>query len=195
VVTVPLVLLAIPSVIIGFMAIEPMLFGDFFKGVITVDEARHPAMLKLSEAFHGAVAMGTHGFVAVPTWMAVAGVALSYYMYIINPALPAAIKRALQPLHTLLDNKYYLDWINENIIARGARGLGIALWKGGDQALIDGAVVNGSWKVVGTPRRRAARPADRLPLPLRVGHDFGRVPAHDLLRVAQQVREEEKWVC
>ncbi|GAB2726911.1 NADH-quinone oxidoreductase subunit L [Melaminivora jejuensis] len=148
VVTVPLVLLAIPSVIIGFMAIEPMLFGDFFKGVITVDEARHPAMLKLSEAFHGAVAMGTHGFVAVPTWMAIAGVALSYYMYIINPALPAAIKRALQPLHTLLDNKYYLDWINENIIARGARGLGIALWKGGDQALIDGAVVNGSWKLM-----------------------------------------------
>ncbi|WP_313071057.1 NADH-quinone oxidoreductase subunit L [Melaminivora sp.] len=148
VVTLPLVLLAIPSVVIGFIAIGPMLFGDFFSGVITVDEARHPAMAHLREAFHGAVAMGTHGFVAVPTWMAIAGVALSYYMYIVNPALPAALKRGLQPIYTLLDNKYYMDWINENIVARGARGLGIALWKGGDQAVIDGAVVNGSWKLM-----------------------------------------------
>ncbi len=148
VVTVPLILLAIPSVVIGFIAIGPMLFGDFFNGVITVDEARHPAMAHLREAFHGAVAMGTHGFVALPTWMAIAGVALSYYMYLVNPALPAAIKRTFQPVYTLLDNKYYLDWINENIIARGARGLGLALWKGGDQALIDGAVVNGSWKLM-----------------------------------------------
>ena len=148
VVTLPLVLLAVPSVIIGFIAIGPMLFGDFFNGVITVDEARHPAMAQLREAFHGAMAMGTHGFVALPTWMALAGVALSYYMYLVNPALPAAIQRSFQPIYRLLDNKYYMDWINENIVARGARGLGIAFWKGGDQALIDGAVVNGSWKLM-----------------------------------------------
>ncbi len=149
VVTVPLVLLAIPSVVIGFLAIQPMLFGDFFKDVIFVDAAKHPAMAELSEMFHGPVAMALHGLQAAPFWLALAGVALSYYMYMVNPALPAAIKRACMPIYTLFENKYYLDWINENIIARGARALGTGLWKGGDQAVIDGAVVNGSWKVVG----------------------------------------------
>ncbi len=149
VVTVPLVLLAIPSVVIGFLAIQPMLFGDFFKDVIFVDAAKHPAMAELSEMFHGPVAMALHGLQAAPFWLALAGVALSYYMYMVNPALPAAIKRACMPIYVLFENKYYLDWINENIIARGARALGTGLWKGGDQAVIDGAVVNGSWKVVG----------------------------------------------
>ncbi|MDA8448880.1 NADH-quinone oxidoreductase subunit L [Acidovorax sp. NCPPB 3859] len=149
VVTVPLVLLAIPSVVIGFLAIQPMLFGDFFKDVIFVDAARHPAMAELSEMFHGPVAMALHGLQAAPFWLALAGVALSYYMYMVNPALPAAIKRTCMPIYVLFENKYYLDWINENIIARGARALGTGLWKGGDQAVIDGAVVNGSWKVVG----------------------------------------------
>ncbi|WP_208912562.1 NADH-quinone oxidoreductase subunit L [Paracidovorax avenae] len=149
VVTVPLVLLAIPSVVIGFLAIQPMLFGDFFKDVIFVDAAKHPAMAELSEMFHGPVAMALHGLQAAPFWLALAGVALSYYMYMVNPALPAAIKRTCMPIYVLFENKYYLDWINENIIARGARALGTGLWKGGDQALIDGAVVNGSWKVVG----------------------------------------------
>ncbi len=149
VVTLPLILLAVPSVVIGFLYVQPMLFGDFFKDVIFVDAARHPAMAAIAEAFHGPMAMATHGLMTLPFWLAAAGVALSYYMYMVNPALPAAIKRTFQPIYTLLDNKYYLDWINENIVARGARGLGIALWKGGDQALIDGAVVNGSWKLVG----------------------------------------------
>jgi NADH-quinone oxidoreductase subunit L len=81
--------------------------------------------------------------------LALAGVALSYYMYMINPALPARIQRMVQPLYALLDNKYYMDWINENVFARGARLLGTGLWRGGDRALIDGAVVNGSWKLVG----------------------------------------------
>ena len=66
-----------------------------------------------------------------------------------NPALPAGIKRTFQPIYTLLENKYYLDWFNENVLARGARLMGVGLWKGGDQALIDGALVNGSWKLVG----------------------------------------------
>jgi NADH-quinone oxidoreductase subunit L len=70
-------------------------------------------------------------------------------MYMVNPALPAAIKRALQPIYTVLENKYYMDWFNENVLARGARGLGLGLWKVGDQAIIDGALVNGSWKLVG----------------------------------------------
>jgi NADH-quinone oxidoreductase subunit L len=149
VVWLPLVLLAIPSVVIGFMTIEPMLFGEFFKQAIFVDGAKHHAMKELEEAFHGPVAMAIHGLQAAPFWLALAGVVLSYYMYMINPALPAAIKRACDPIYRLLENKYYLDWINENIIARGARALGTGLWKGGDQALIDGAVVNGSWKVIG----------------------------------------------
>ena len=149
VITLPLVLLAIPSVVIGFMTIQPMLFGDFFKGVIFVDAAKHPAMAELADFFHGPVAMALHGLTAAPFWLAMAGVALSYYMYLVNPALPAAIKRTFQPIYTLLENKYYLDWINENILARGARALGTGLWKVGDQAIIDGALVNGSWKLVG----------------------------------------------
>jgi len=149
VVTVPLVLLAIPSVIIGIMAINPMLYGEFFKDVIFVDAARHHAMTELAEHFHGPLAMALHGLQTAPFWLALAGVAASYYMYMVNPALPAAIQRVCQPIHTLFENKYYLDWINENIIARGARCLGTGLWKGGDQVLIDGGVVNGSWKLVG----------------------------------------------
>jgi NADH-quinone oxidoreductase subunit L len=149
VVTVPLVLLAIPSVVSGFLFIGPMLFGDFFKDAIFVDLAKHPAMEELAQAFHGPVAMAVHGLQAAPFWLALAGVALAYYMYLVNPALPAAIKRRLHPLYVLMDNKYYLDWINENIIARAARILGTVLWKGGDRAIIDGTVVNGSWKIVG----------------------------------------------
>ena len=149
VVTVPLVLLAIPSVVVGFMFIQPMLFGDFFKDVIFVDAVKHPAMAKLGEIFHGPVAMALHGLQTAPCWLALAGVALSYYMYMVNPALPAGIKARVQPLYRLLENKYYLDWINENILAKGARALGVGLWKVGDQAIIDGGVVNGSWKLVG----------------------------------------------
>ncbi len=149
VVTVPLVLLAIPSVVIGYMTIDPMLFGAFFKDAIFVDAERHHVMKELGEAFHGPVAMAMHAFSTLPFWLALGGVVVSYYMYMINPAVPAAIKRAFQPLHTLLENKYYMDWINENILARAARGLGLGLWKGGDQAIIDGGLVNGSWKLVG----------------------------------------------
>jgi len=148
VVTVPLLLLAIPSVVIGFMTVQPMLFGDFFKGAIFVDAGKHHAMAELAKAFHGPVEMAVHALTTMPFWLAAAGVAASYYMYLVNPAVPAAIQRAVQPLHTLLVNKYYMDWINENILARAARGLGVGLWKGGDQGVIDGAVVNGSARLV-----------------------------------------------
>jgi NADH-quinone oxidoreductase subunit L len=145
----PLALLAISSVVIGAGALKPMLLGNFFQGAIHVDEARHPAMTELVEGAHDWAAMALHGFAALPFWLALIGVALSWYMYLVNPALPAAIKRACQPVYTLMENKYYMDWINENIIARGARWVGTGLWKGGDRALIDGAVVDGSWKLVG----------------------------------------------
>jgi NADH-quinone oxidoreductase subunit L len=148
VVWVPLVLLAVPSVLIGYFTIEPMLFGDFFKDVIFVNHALHPSMEELSSEFHGATAMAVHSLTSLPFWLAVAGVVTSYVFYMLYPAIPAAIQSALRPIHTLLENKYYLDWINENLLARGARMLGSGLWKVGDQALIDGAVVNGSWRVV-----------------------------------------------
>jgi NADH-quinone oxidoreductase subunit L len=149
VVTVPLILLAIPSVLIGYLTIQPMLFGDFFKDAIFVNAQLHPAMKELGEAFHGPVAMALHGLSTLPFWLAVAGVAMSYVFYMLKPEWPAAIKKTFLPIFNLLENKYYLDWINENILARGARVLGTGLWKGGDQAIIDGTVVNGSWKLVG----------------------------------------------
>jgi NADH-quinone oxidoreductase subunit L len=148
VVTLPLILLAIPSVVIGYLTIGPMLFGDFFKGVIFIDNEKHAAMQVLTKAFHGPAQMAWHALSTLPFWLAVAGVASSYYMYMINPALPTAIKARVQPIYTLLENKYYLDWFNENVLARGARALGTGLWKGGDQFLIDGTLVNGSWKLV-----------------------------------------------
>ncbi|GAB3474425.1 NADH-quinone oxidoreductase subunit L [Polaromonas eurypsychrophila] len=149
VVTAPLVLLAIPSVVIGFMSIDAMLFGDFLKDAIIVNADKHPAMAELAKIFHGPAQMALHGLMTAPFWLALAGVASAYYMYMVNPALPAAIKRRVEPLYTLLENKYYMDWFNENVLARGARGLGIGLWKGGDEKMIDGALVNGSWKLVG----------------------------------------------
>ena len=148
VITVPLVLLAIPSVLIGYWTIQPMLFGEFFKDAIFVNADIHKAMEVLREEFHGPAQLALHGVMAAPFWLALAGVALSYYLYMVNPALPTAIKARVQPIYTLLENKYYLDWFNENVLARGARAMGTALWKGGDQAVIDGALVNGSWKLV-----------------------------------------------
>ncbi len=149
VVTAPLLLLAFPSVVIGFLTIGPMLFGDFFKDSIFVDAVKHPAMAELAKIFHGPVQMALHGLMTAPFWLALAGVALSYYMYMLNPALPAAIKSKFEPVYKLLENKYYMDWFNENVLARGARMLGTGLWKGGDQGVIDGFLVNGSWRLIG----------------------------------------------
>jgi len=149
VVTVPLLLLAIPSVVIGYFTIDAMLFGDFLKDAIFVNEDKHEAMHELGHAYHGAIAMAMHAFSTAPFWLAFAGVVSAYYMYMINPAVPTAIKRVCMPIYTLFENKYYMDWINENILARGARALGTGLWKGGDQSVIDGGIVNGSWKLVG----------------------------------------------
>ncbi len=155
VVTLPLVLLAIPSVLIGYFTIEPMLYGDFFKDAIMVNADKHPVMVELAEAFHGPLAMAEHALTSVPFMLAMAGVVVSWYMYLINPKVPAFFAKVLRPLILILENKYFMDWINENILARGARLLGTGLWKGGDRALIDGLLVNGSWKVVGWVSRIA----------------------------------------
>ena len=148
VVTLPLVLLAIPSVFIGFIAIGPMLFGDFFKGVVFVS-AEHHAMSELAKAFHGPAEMAIHALTTAPFWLAVAGVASAYYCYMINPRVPAWFYNTFKSVHTLLDNKYYMDKINELVFAAGARGIGRGLSKVGDQTLIDGLIVNGSANAVG----------------------------------------------
>ena len=149
VVMAPLVLLAIPSVVIGFWTIQPLLFGDFFKDAIFVDGARHGAMAALQSQFHGATAMALHGLQTLPFWLAVAGVVVAWWFYLKQPSIPAAIGRALAPVVRILENKYYLDWFNEHVLAAGARALGRGLWKGGDVALIDGVLVNGSARAVG----------------------------------------------
>ena len=148
VVTAPLILLAIPSVVVGFLFIQPMLHGEFFKGAIVVDAARHPAMKELGEMFHGAAAMALHGLMTAPFWLALAGVVTAWWFYLKQPSIPVAIGRALGPVVRVLENKYYLDWFNEHVLAKGARMLGMGLWKGGDQAVIDGAI-NGSAGAIG----------------------------------------------
>ncbi len=149
VVTLPLVLLAIPSAVIGIWAVAPMLFGGFFDKVIVVDGGRHPAMAQIASHFHGAVALGLHAVATPAFWLALAGVVAAWYCYMVNPRLPEAIRSSAGGLHRLLENKYYLDRFNEIVFAGGARLLGRGLWRGGDQALIDGLAVNGSARLVG----------------------------------------------
>jgi NADH-quinone oxidoreductase subunit L len=148
VVTAPLLLLAAPSVVIGFLTIEPMLFGSFFKDAIVVDAAKHGAMAELAKNFHGAAAMALHGLMTLPFWLAAGGVATAWWFYLKQPSIPATIDGYLKPVRTLLENKYYMDWFNEQVLARAARGLGMGLWKGGDQAVIDGAI-NGTARGIG----------------------------------------------
>ncbi len=149
VVTVPLVLLAIPSIIIGAIAADSMITGEYFKGVITVFADKHPAMAALAEHWHGWVAMAMHGFTSLPFWLMVAGIATAWYFYLVNPAIPARLQQTFKGIYTVLENKYYLDRFNEWFFAGGARRLGSGLWKRGDQGLIDGLVVNGSARLVG----------------------------------------------
>jgi len=148
VVTAPLILLAVPSVVIGYMTIQPLLFGEFLKDAITVDTQAHPAMAELAKMFHGPVAMALHGVVTLPFWLALGGVVTAWVFYLKAPQIPAAIDRALKPVRSVLENKYYMDWFNEHVLAAGARALGLGLWKGGDQAMIDGAI-NSSARGIG----------------------------------------------
>jgi len=148
VVTLPLVLLAIPSVVVGAWLVEPMLFGGFFDGVISV-LPEHPAMAEMASHWHGWMAYALHGFVTLPFWLMVGGLAVAWYCYMVNPAVPAAIRRSLSSVYKVLENKYYADWFNEQVLSRLALALGRGLWQGGDRGLIDGVIVNGSARVVG----------------------------------------------
>jgi NADH-quinone oxidoreductase subunit L len=149
VVWLPLVALAIPSLLIGFFTIAPMLAGDYFEGVIFVDEARHHAMHHVAEHAGHPLEMALHGFLTLPFWLALAGVALAALLYWLRPALADRFAAPFAPVRRLLENKYFFDWFNENVIARASRGLGQVLWRAGDQALIDGALVNGSAAAIG----------------------------------------------
>jgi NADH-quinone oxidoreductase subunit L len=146
----PLILLAIPSVLIGYFTIEPLLYGGFFKDAVFINFEHHPAMKEMAHEFHGALAMAVHGLSTLPFWLALAGVVVAFVFYRLKPEIPAAIGRALAPLVKVLENKYYMDWFNEHVLAAGARLLGRGLWKGGDVSFIDGALVNGSARLVGS---------------------------------------------
>jgi len=149
VVTLPLILLAIPSVGIGFLTEGPMIFGDFFDDSITVLTRIHPAMATLEDEWGGPVAFALHAFTGPVFWLALGGVALSWFFYMKRPDIPAAIQRRFSGLHRLLENKYYLDWFNEHVLARGARFVGQFLWQRGDVGVIDGVLIDGSASVVG----------------------------------------------
>ena len=148
VVTVPLVLLAIPSVIIGFFTVGPVLFGDYFGGAIAVLE-QNDVIGELASEFRGPGALALHAPFSAPFWLAAAGVTTAYFFILRNPEWADLARRRAQWLYTLLINKYYFDWFNENVIAPLARGVGRFLWKGGDEVLIDGLMVNGSARGIG----------------------------------------------
>ena len=148
VVTLPLVLLAIPSVVLGWPAIGPLLFGDWFQGAITI-APEHDVLARMGEEFHGPAAFALHGMTGLPFVLMLAGVASAWYLVLGRPSLESELRARFAPLFRLLDNKYYFDAFNEKVLAAGARALGTAFWKGGDVAIIDGAAVNGSARLVG----------------------------------------------
>ena len=148
VVTGPLIALAIPSVIIGWLTIGPVLFGEYFEGAIVNHEGQNPLEI-VGEEFHGPLEFVLHGFSGVAIYLALAGAVVAWFLYLKRPDIPARLLTQFSLLHRVLMNKYYFDWFNENVIARATRALGLGLWKVGDETLIDGAAVNGSAKAVG----------------------------------------------
>jgi NADH-quinone oxidoreductase subunit L len=148
VVTLPLVLLAVPSMLAGWLLIEPMLVGGYFGNAIAV-KAEHPAAWALKGDWYGVPAFIRHGVLSPPFWLAVAGIVSAWYCYLVNPALPERLKHAAGALYTLLDNKYYFDRFNDWAFAGGARAVGTFLSNVGDRSIIDGFFVNGTVRVVG----------------------------------------------
>jgi NADH-quinone oxidoreductase subunit L len=153
VIKLPLILLAIPSVFIGYIAIEPMLYGDFFKDVIWVDSAAHPAMHELTHhwhsVFHTSAGMALHGLMSLPFMLAASGVALAWFFYMKRPDIPAKIQTKFSTINHILENKYGFDTFNECVFAAGSRFIGNKLWQIGDVSIIDGAMVNGTANLIG----------------------------------------------
>lgn len=148
VVTLPLIALAIPSVIIGWMTIEPMLFGDYFAQSIQVNDA-HNVLAAVAENYHGQWAMVEHGIFSLPFLLAMSGVVLAWYIYLKQPSIADAAQRKFAFIYRLLDKKYWVDELYVKVFSDGSRGLGQGFWKAGDTVLIDGLLVNGSARVVG----------------------------------------------
>ncbi|WP_128113588.1 NADH-quinone oxidoreductase subunit L [Polynucleobacter necessarius] len=149
VVTLPLILLVIPSVIIGFYTISPLLFGTYFGDSIFIDLARHPVMKELEDEFHGPVATAIHAFTSPVLLLVVLGVLTAAVGYLWAPKLPAKVAETFAPIKKLFDNKYYLDELNQAVFAKGLIWIGSFLWHRGDQKVIDGFFVNGSAYSVG----------------------------------------------
>ncbi len=147
VVTLPLILLAIPAIASGWL-IGTILYGNWFGSAITIAEV-HKGMATMAHEFHGIFGMMTHGVTTLPFWLAVGGAATAWYLYIVRPDLPAVIKQKLAFPAMILEEKYGFDRFNDWFFAGGSRLLGRGLWKGGDQVLIDGVMVNGSAAAVG----------------------------------------------
>jgi NADH-quinone oxidoreductase subunit L len=148
VVTLPLILLAIPSLFIGWFTVEPILFGNYFGSAIQVDEA-HNVLGELAHEFHGSAAFVVEALKPGPVWLALLGVLTAWWLYIMRTDLPAKIANTFAPLYKLLTNKFYFDEIYFAVFARGSRELGTSLWKVGDAGLIDGVIVNGSARAIG----------------------------------------------
>ena len=148
VVTVPLILLAIPSAVIGWFTVRPMLFGGYFGGAIHVLPA-NDVLGRLGEEFHGSGEFVRSAFTALPIWFAALGVLTAWWFFLKRPDLADAAERRFKWLHTILVDKYGFDWFNEHVIMPAARLLGGGLWRFGDQIVIDEGLVNGSARTVG----------------------------------------------
>lgn len=146
VVTLPLIALAVPTVVAGWF-IGPMLLGDYFADVIHV-QAQHDVVARMGEAYTGIFGMIGHAFVTLPFWLAVAGIFTAWFLYQYKTGWPAKIRKIAGPVYTLLDRKYYIDELYSWLFARGSRALSSLLWKYGDIKLIDGFFVNGSARAV-----------------------------------------------
>ena len=147
VVTIPLILLAIPSVVIGWMTIEPVLFGGWLDDSIFVLD-KNNVLAELGEHFHGASAMATHAVSTLPFWLMITGFVLSTIIYLFRPSIADAVRNRVQWLYTLLDHKYYFDEFYQKVFASGSVKLGTNLWNKADAGLIDNGIVNGSARVV-----------------------------------------------
>jgi NADH-quinone oxidoreductase subunit L len=148
VVTMPLILLAIPSALIGWFTVQPMLFGDYFGGAIHVLPA-NDVLGRMAEEFHGAGAFVASAFMGLPVYLAGLGVFTAYWFFLKDPALADAAERKFKWLHTILVDKYGFDWFYEHVIMVAAQRLGGGLWRFGDQIVIDDGFVNGSARTVG----------------------------------------------
>jgi NADH-quinone oxidoreductase subunit L len=148
VVWVPLVLLAIPSAIIGWFTIEVVLFGGYFDNAIVILK-QHGAMAAVAEVFHGPANFVVHGFSGPVLYLAAAGVVSSWYIYLRKPSIADATRRRFSFIYNLLDQKYYCDRFNQAVFAGTCRGIGHLLWRLGDALVIDGFFVNGSARLVG----------------------------------------------